>query len=61
MTEQEFNKNMKKMFFRLEKNIELVRENHQANFGNDQVTSLLFRLQEFCELMSDDYHGDEND
>ena len=61
MSDKDFNKNMQKMFFRLEKNLGLVRENYIENWGASQITSFLFALQEVCELMSDDYYEDEND
>lgn len=60
MTEQDFNKKMQKMFFRLEKNIGLVRNNYINNFGGSQITNFLFAMQEICELMSDDYENENN-
>lgn len=61
MTNEDFNKNMQKVFFRLERNLKLVRENYIKNWGASQITSFLFALQEVCELMSDDYYEDQND
>jgi|14_taG_2_1085336.scaffolds.fasta_scaffold00343_12 hypothetical protein len=62
MSDKDFNKNMQKMFFRLQKNIGLVRSNYIENWGGSQITNFLFALQEVCELMSDDYYSEsEND
>lgn len=61
MTDKDFNRNMQKMFFRLEKNLGLVRSNYIENWGGSQITNFLFALQEVCELMSDDYYEDQND
>ena len=62
MSDKDFNKNMQKMFFRLEKNLGLVRSNYMKNCGESQITNFLFALQEVCELMSDDYYSEsEND
>jgi len=61
MSDKDFNKNMQKMFFRLQKNIVSVRQNCLDNWGASQITSFLFALQEVCELMSDDYYEDQND
>lgn len=55
MSDKDFNKNMQKMFFRLQKNIVSVRQNYLDNWGGGEITSLLFVLQEICGLMHEDY------
>lgn len=60
MTEQDFNKNIQKMFSRLERNIGVVRDNYINNFGGDKVSNFLFTMQEICELMYDDYSNENN-
>ena len=61
MTDKDFNRNMQKMFFRLEKNLGLVSSNYIENWVGSQINNFLFALQEVCELMSDDYYEDQND
>jgi hypothetical protein len=53
-------KDIQKMFFRLEKNLGLVRQNYLDNWGGSQITNFLLALQEVCELMQDDYE-EENE
>jgi len=58
MTNEDFNKNMSRMFFRLGNALRDVRDNMIENFGRENDTSeLLFRLEEVCDIMIEHYEG----
>ena len=58
MTNEDFNKNMSRMFFRLGNALRDVRDNMIENFGIENDTSeLLFRLEEVCDIMIEHYEG----
>ena len=62
MTDEDFNKNMSRMFFRLGNDFRDVRDNMIENFGRENDTSeLLFRLEEVCDIMIEHYEEEEND
>ena len=62
MIDEDFNKNMSKMFFRLGNAFRDVRDNMIENFGRENNTSeLLFRLEEVCDIMIERYEEEEND
>jgi len=60
MTNEDFNKNMSRMFFRLGNALRDVRDNMIENFGRENDTSeLLFRLEEVCDIMIEHYGEEE--
>jgi len=60
MTNEDFNKNMSRMFFRLGNVFRDVRDNMIENFGRENDTSeLLFRLEEVCDIMIEHYGEEE--
>ena len=62
MIDEDFNKNMSKMSFRLGNAFRDVRDNMIENFGRENNTSeLLFRLEEVCDIMIERYEGEESD
>ena len=59
MTNEDFSKNMSRMFFRLGNAFRDVRDNMIENFGRENDTSeLLFRLEEVCDIMIENYKED---
>ena len=60
MTNEDFNKNMSRMFFRLGNTFRDVRDNMIENFGRENDTSeLLFRLEEVCDIMIEYYEEEK--
>ena len=68
MNNENFNKNMSRMFHNLVTSISMVRDNAVENFGNNSTTKLLFHLEEICGIMYERYDeyceeecGEENE
>ena len=62
MVDEDFNKNMSKMFTHLANAFRDVRDNMIENFGRENNTSeLLFRLEEVCDIMIERYEEEQND
>ena len=61
MTNEDFNRNMSRMFFRLGNAFRDVRDNMIENFGRENDTSeLLYRLEEVCDIMIEHYEEEDS-
>ena len=61
MNNENFSKNMSKLFHNLVTSISMVRDNAVENFGNDSTTKLLFHLEEICGIMYEAHNNEERE